>query len=140
MTDLSSNRMGNPYEPTEGHASIDNRVVNRHWLAPLPCLLPILSVSLVFLVVVLERDFGMRGAIMNDFSTTLGSLFTTSAYFLMGSLFWGPAGLFASIVLASVNSSGRYCLWHPLAYIACCIAAVLIVIADPGGMFNYYFD
>ena len=134
--------LGNPYEPTSEIASpaTADRSADRHWLAALPCLLPVGSVCLVILVVLLEQDLGFRGAILNDFSTPMGALFTISAYLCMSALLWAPAGLFGSIVLAGTNTSGRYRLWHPLAYIACCATVLGLLIIDPNGVFTHYFD
>lgn len=134
--------MNNPYEPSAEYQSHDRggHNIDRHWLAALPCLLPFSAITLVYAVVILERGFDVRGAILNDFSTPMGTLFNVSAYVFVSALLWAPAGLLASIFLAAVNTSGRFRIWHPIGYVACCAIGVTLVFVDPGGVFTYYFD
>ena len=103
-------------------------------------MLPFSAITLVYAVVILERGFDVRGAILNDFSTPMGTLFNVSAYVFVSALLWAPAGLLASIFLAAVNTSGRFRIWHPIGYVACCAIGVTLVFVDPGGVFTYYFD
>ncbi|MEM7314750.1 MAG: hypothetical protein AAF497_16510 [Planctomycetota bacterium] len=70
----------------------------------------------------------------------MGTLFTVSAYMFLGAILWAPAGLVASVVLASTFTTGRFRNWHPVVYVGCCIAAVVLVFVDPGQIFTDYFD
>ena len=134
--------MQNPYQSTEPPRvdTTDEKVADRHWVAALPCLLPVITMSLVILVVILERDFGVRGARLHDYSSAMGWLFNVSVYFLFGAWFWAPIGLLISILLSLMNTSGNGRLLHPVFYVVCCVMAIVLVNVDPDGVFTYYFD
>ena len=113
---------------------------DRHFVAAIPCAIPLGTVFLIFVVVFLHRTLGLRGAVIHDFSTVIGSLFSIAAYAYMTALLWGPAGLFLSVLLSGTNTSGRHRLLYPLGYLACCILAAGLLIVDPFGTFAYFID
>ena len=113
---------------------------NRHVLAALPCTLPLTFTFLVFAIAVLHRDLGFRGAILHDFTSLLGALFSVAAYLYMTALLWAPAGLFLSVVLSGINTAGKHRLLHPMAYVGCCMVCVAMLVFDPSGSFAYFLD
>ncbi|MGB7329355.1 MAG: hypothetical protein WBD31_31020 [Rubripirellula sp.] len=131
----------NPYD-APNHTTAKNRSFSlwHHVLAASPSLLPLLTLTIVAAVVLLERDFNVRGAILGSTETPMGVLFTMSAFMTFASIGWMPVGLVLSILLSFRLPRLIHRIAYPTAFGAACVACIGFVVLDPDGMWTYYMD
>ena len=59
-----------------------------------------LTLASFVLVVLLEREINVRGAILGDLHSWMGVLFNFSVVMIIGGIVWAPIGLILSIALS----------------------------------------
>lgn len=131
----------NPYD-APNHETAKNRSFSlwRHVLAASPSLLPLLTLTTVTAVVLLERDFNVWGAILGSTETPMGVLFTFSAFMTFASIGWMPVGLALSILLSFRLPGVIHRIAYPTVFGAACVGCIGFVVLDPDGMWTYYMD
>jgi len=105
-------------------------------------LYPIFAIASVYVCWIMHDLFGLRGAILGSLSTPMGFVFNVSAILTVGFPLWVPVGFVASFFVTgqSVTKSGGKHRYLPIYYVAFCLFAVLLVLTDPGHVFELYFD
>ena len=132
--------MLNPYDaPNELAKTARGPSIYLHLIAAIPTVAPLLTLASVTLVVVLERDLNVRGAILGNLSSWMSILFNFSVVMIIGSIIWAPIGLILSIVF-SKRLVPQHRTTYPLIFASACILCILFVITDPNGMMTYYLD
>lgn len=114
--------------------------ISRHLIAAAPSLAPILTMASVVLVVILERDLNVRGAILGDYSSWMSILFNFSVAMIVGSFIWAPIGMFLSFEFSKRLPNATNQIAYPLIFAIACILCILFAVVDPDGMMTYYLD
>lgn len=137
--------IGQPYRPPDITGEISAQHTLRfRWgmlliVAPF-VLYPVLAVLSVYLVCFMDLRLGMRGAILGSFDTPLGVAFNVAAVLHIGFFAWTPAGFVASLFVRDAICPDARRLPFVVMYLVLCIAAVVLVLVDPGGYFEYFYD
>ena len=111
-----------------------------HLLAALPSIAPILTLGSVVLVVILERDLGINGAILGKYNSSMSVLFNFSVLMIIGAIVWAPAGLILSTVISKRLPGSAHRKIYPIMFASLCILCILFAVVDPDGMMTYYLD
>jgi hypothetical protein len=87
-----------------------------------------------------ESGLGMHGAIIGSYKTPLGVVFNIAAILMMGFVVFIPSGLLASFFAGWALKSRLHFLCFPAIYVALCVCSIGLVLVDPIGVFEYFYD
>lgn len=134
-----------PYRPPNEAAVVSGGSTLRcRWglltiIAPF-VLYPVLAILAVYLVCFMDLRLGMRGAKLGSLDTPMGVAFNVAAILNIGFFIWVPGGFVASFFVGdAIHPQGRR-LPFVIIYLLLCALAVTIVVVDPGGHFEYFYD
>jgi hypothetical protein len=88
----------------------------------------------------MESGLGMHGAIIGSYKTPLGVVFNIAAILMMGFVVFIPSGLLASFFAGWALKSRLHFLCFPAIYVALCVCSIGLVLVDPIGVFEYFYD
>ncbi|MEM6473801.1 MAG: hypothetical protein AAF802_29860 [Planctomycetota bacterium] len=101
---------------------------------------PLLAILFVHLVVVMEAGLGMRGAIIGSYKTPLSVVFNIAAVLMMGFAVFIPSGFACSFLLRWATGSNWNLFAFPVIYVLTCVTSIGLVLIDPIGVFEYFYD